>query len=467
METLHKINLEKEYVGNNPKTISVFGAGLVGCLIALLMAKKGHKVNIYEKRRDLRINNGWEDGRSINLALSERGWKALEIVKIAEEIKAIAIPMRGRMIHNVNGNLSFQPYGKEGQCIYSVSRGVLNEKLMNLAEAHPNITFFFNRKCLEVVLKDAVAKLENTVSHEITHAKGDLIIGADGAFSAVRTTLQKTDMFNYSQYYIDYGYKELSIPALPNQTWAMEKNALHIWPRKNFMLIALPNLNGSFTCTLFLNWKGEDSFENLKSPENVKAFFERYFPDVLPLMPKVTEEFFQNPISSLVSIRCYPWRYEDKIALIGDAAHAMVPFYGQGMNAGFEDCTILHQLMTTYANDWLKILEEYQKERKNNTEAMTDLAMQNFIEMRDLVGDPKFLLRKKIEAYIHEKYPTQWTPLYSMVTFSHLPYAEALKIGKKQDLIMQTIMEIEDIEKVWQELDYASILKFHKAAAKN
>jgi kynurenine 3-monooxygenase len=290
----------------------------------------------------------------------------------------------------------------------------------------------------------------------------DLLIGADGAFSAVRSAMQKTTRFNYQQYFIEHGYKELTIPPRADGSWAIDKHALHIWPRGNFMLIALPNPDGSFTCTLFFPFEGEVSFEQIRNKGDVIRYFETYFPDILPLMPNVAEEYLQNPTSSLVTIRCFPWSYKDKALIIGDAAHAIVPFYGQGMNAGFEDCVILDDLMEAHAGNWPQILREYQNQRFANADAIADLALQNFVEMRDHVANPKFLLRKKIEAHIHQLYPTMWTPLYTMIAFSHTPYAEALRLGKKQDAIMQQIMSIPQVEKKWQEIDYKALMQEHR-----
>ncbi|MDO1447556.1 NAD(P)/FAD-dependent oxidoreductase [Rhodocytophaga aerolata] len=443
------------------KNITVLGAGLVGSLLAVMLGRRGHTVQLIEKRPDLRKVK-WEDGRTINLALSERGWRALERVGLVEEVKQLAIPMYGRMMHNEKGDLTFQPYGKEGQSIYSVSRSQLNEKLMNLAEEEGKVQLFFEQKCTQVDLEKPAVHLTHVVSGEESILQPDILIGADGAFSAVRSAMQRTNLFNYQQYFIEHGYKELTIPPKRDGSWAIDKHALHIWPRGNFMLIALPNPDGSFTCTLFFPFKGEVSFDKIRTQADVIHYFETYFPDILPLMPNVAEEYLQNPTSSLVTIRCYPWTYKNKAAIIGDAAHAIVPFYGQGMNAGFEDCIILDQLMEKYSQNWEQIFEEYQGQRVDNAEAIADLALQNFVEMRDYVADPKFLLRKKIEAHIHQLYPDLWTPLYTMIAFSHIPYAEALRLGKKQDAIMQQIMATPSIEEKWPQLDYKTILQEHQ-----
>jgi kynurenine 3-monooxygenase len=427
--------------------VTVVGAGLVGSLFSILMAKKGYQVDVYERRPDMR-KEVISAGRSINLALSDRGWKALEIAGITEDIKKVAIPMYGRMIHSIKGDLNFQPYGKENQAIYSVSRGGLNATLMGLAEAQPNVKMHFNKRCLDLDLKSNEITFEGQ-DGKIEKVEGGRVIGADGAYSAIRGKLQFTDRFNYSQEYLEHGYKELTIPANEDGSFKIEKNALHIWPRGEFMLIALPNFDGSFTCTLFFPFEGEKSFSTLKTDEDILKFFNETFPDAVPLMPTLVEDFKNNPTSSLVMIKCSPWNFEEKVLLIGDASHAIVPFYGQGMNSGFEDCTVLWGMFDKYNNDWSKILPEFSKIRKPDTDAIRDLALQNFIEMRDLVADPKFVLQKKIEANFHKKYPEKWLPLYSMVTFSHIPYSEALKEGKKQEAIMQKVLQMEGIEEKW------------------
>lgn len=428
--------------------ISVIGAGLVGSLFSIYLAKKGYQVNIFERRPDMRKET-IVAGRSINLALSDRGWRALEDIGIGDEIRKIAIPMYGRMMHNVKGELYYQPYGKENQAIYSVSRGGLNCKLMDIAEKNKNVNIYFNEKCVDIDLERSEVIFENPVTAKKVSVFGDRIIGADGAFSAARLRLQMTDRFDYSQQYLKHGYKELTIPSNPDGTWKMEKNVLHIWPRGEFMLIALPNQDGSFTCTLFFPFEGKHSFSSLRTEEDVLNFFNAVFPDAVPLMPSLVTDYLKNPTSSLAIIKCSPWNYKDKVLLIGDASHAIVPFYGQGMNSGFEDCTVLSGLFEKHGENWRAVFHEFSETRKEDTDAICELALRNFIEMRDLVGDPKFLLRKKIEAKIYEKYPDKWMPLYSMVTFSNKPYSEALKEGNRQDRIMEKIMDIENIEEKW------------------
>jgi kynurenine 3-monooxygenase len=420
------------------KNVLVVGAGLVGSLLSIYLRKKGYDCTILERRPDMRLEK-MSAGRSINLSLSDRGLKALKGVGLAEDIKDICIPMPGRMIHFPDSTTAFQAYGLGEQAINSISRGELNKRLMNHAEA-AGATIEFDTPVEDLNPRDA------SITSGSKTFNSDFIIGADGAFSAVRGVLQKTPMFNYSQSYLEHGYKELTIPATANGKWQIEKNALHIWPRKNFMLIALPNLDGSFTCTLFAPFKGEGGFENLNSDKDVQAYFKKHFPDALPIMPKLCEDFNNNPTSSLVTVKCEPWNYEDKVCLIGDASHAIVPFYGQGMNSGFEDCTIFNEMLNEYGEDTLALFENFSKTRKPDADAIAELAIQNFIEMRDKVGDPQFLYRKKIEKVITSKYPEKYTPAYSLVTFSHTPYSKALKLGDARNEILNKIAEIENVE---------------------
>ncbi len=436
--------------------IAITGAGLVGSLLAIYLKNRGYQVSVFERRNDMRKNAGYE-GRSINLALSNRGIRALEEVGLAEELKKEAIPMHGRMIHDLQGHLNFQPYGKAGQYINSISRSGLNKVLMTKAESL-GVEFHFEQRVTAVDFEKTELTIQNS-TFNIQHLPFDLIIGSDGAFSAVRLAMQFTDQFNFSQSYIEHGYKELHIPTGVAGSFQMEKNALHIWPRESYMLIALPNPDGSFTLTLFFPFTGETSFETLSTKEKVTDFFKSVFPDAYALMPQLLEEFFQNPSSSLVTMRCYPW-VRNKTLLIGDAAHAIVPFYGQGMNAGFEDCRVLNQLLDQFADDWDQVLPSFQEIRKPNADAIAKLALHNFVEMRDLVNDADFILRKKIESKLHELFPEKWIPLYSMVTFhENIPYSVAYETGQKQKRIMEDVLKQLDIEKNWENLDFKEIVE--------
>lgn len=434
--------------------IMILGAGLVGSLLSIYLSRRGYSVEIYERRADMRRSD-IPAGRSINLALSDRGWKGLKGAGIEEEIRKVAIPMFGRVMHNIKGEITHQPYGEKDQAIYATSRGILNCVLMDEAEKN-GVKIHFNEKCT------AVDYEKSTVFFENKKVTNRVIIGADGAFSAARLQLQlSTDRFEYSQHYLEHGYKELVIPSGNNNSFMMEKNALHIWPRGGYMLIALPNLDGSFTCTLFFPFEGEDSFASIKTRDDCTGFFKKVFPDALPLMPSLADDFFNNPTGSLVTVKCFPWSYGDKMCLIGDAAHAIVPFYGQGMNCGFEDCTYLDGLLEKHGNDWNTIFSEFQRIRKPDVDAIAELAYLNFIEMRDLVGSSKFLLQKKIEARIHERHPSKWLPLYSQVTFSDTPYSIALQNGKKQNEIMKSVMSLKDIETRWDSDEVEKLILSH------
>ena len=432
------------------KEIVIAGAGLVGSLLSIYLSRRGYAVKVYERRGDMRKED-MIAGRSINLALSDRGIKALEEVGLMDEIRKICIPMHGRFLHNADGSTAYQPYGNEGQFINSVSRGELNKKLMDLAEQH-GAEIIFNEMCTGINWQKDEIHFQNTLNSQLLTVNYQLVFGSDGAYSAARLTHHlQYDRFQYQQYYIDFGYKELNIPAGENGNFQLEKNALHIWPRGNYMLIALPNMDGSFTCTLFFPFEGEPSFASLDTKERLRSFFKKTFTDAEQLMPTLEEDFFKNPTSALVTVKCFPWVREGKFALIGDAAHAIVPFFGQGMNCGFEDCSVLDGLISKHKENWANILSEYQQLRKPDADAIADLALNNFVEMRDKVADPKFLLQKKIEAAFSKKHPDKWIPAYSQVTFSpQIRYSTALKNSIRQEGIMGQIMSQPGIEGKWQ-----------------
>jgi len=428
--------------------ITIVGAGLVGSLCAIYMTKRKHRVTIFERRKDLR-SEIITAGKSINLALSERGWTALKKVGIDQQVMKIAIPMYKRIMHDIGGNLSEQPYGNQGQAIYSVSRAQLNVLMMEIAEKN-GATLHFNEKCVDANLEEAIATFENTKISTKQEISANLLIGADGSLSAVREQMVKKYQHEYEYNEIGHDYKELLIPAGENGTHLLDKNALHIWPRGDFMLIALANLDGSFTCTLFAPKKGKNSFEGLNTKQEVKNYFTTIFPDFVCLVPNLYQQWSTNPTSNLGIVKTFPWHVKDASIIIGDAAHATVPFYGQGMNAGFEDCRILNELLNKHEDNFEKCFHEYSKVRKPNGDGVQDLSMQNFVVMRDKTADPKFLLQKKIEKKFANLYPDKWTPLYSMVSFTNIPYAEAWKIGMKQEKLMQNIMSTPNIEKIWE-----------------
>ncbi|WBL26291.1 FAD-dependent oxidoreductase [Zunongwangia sp. HGR-M22] len=428
------------------KNIAIVGSGLVGSLLAIYLIKAGHQVTVFDRRPDVRKVEF--SGRSINLAMSNRGWDALRRIGLEDEVRKLALPLDKRAMHVNDKPLYFQKYGKDGEAIYSISRGILNRKMIDLAEEAGTV-FKFKEKVWDIDMKQTTLYTGDAETAPWKKYEFDLIFGADGAFSRVRHKMQRQSRFNYSQHFIDVGYKELTIPANIDGSHKLDNASFHIWPRGKFMLIAMPNLNGSFTCTLFMPFEGEVSFESIDTEAKAEAFFEQYFPDIKEDISNLKKDFFTHPTSTMVTIKCFPWRYGDKVALIGDSAHAIVPFYGQGMNAGFEDISVLFDKMEKHGDDWRKIFSEYEIARKPNADAIAELSYRNFIEMSSKTADPKFLLQKKIEKKFAENHPESWVPLYSRVTFSNHSYAEALKTGDKQEAIMKEIMNIPDIEGKW------------------
>lgn len=422
------------------RTAIIIGAGLVGSLWAVYLSKAGYAVTIYERRKDLRKTK-MSAGRSINLAMSYRGWKGLDDVGVGDDIRKIAIPMYGRTMHYLDNSTSFQPYGNNNQAIYSVARGAINQQLMDIAESHTHTQIHFDEECIDVDLEGGKAVFRNTQTDAITTAEADVVFGTDGAFSAVRyQALQKLDRFNYSQTYIEDGYREILLPANPDGSYKMAKETLHIWPRGRFMLIALPNFDGSFTCTLFMPFDNHKyCFNNLKTKQQVDDFFEDLFPDFYRMMPNVADEWENHPLSSLAIIRCFPWTH-GKVALVGDAAHATVPFFGQGMNCGFEDCSVLWELMQKHDHNWAAIFKEYEVLRKPNGDAVQDLSLKNYLVMRDKVADPDFLLTQKIERRINYLYPESYFPLYTMVSFTNIAYTTALEKGEAQEAMVRQLI---------------------------
>src|SRR6266404_5925980 len=422
-----------------PTKFVLIGSGLAGGLLAAYLGRRGYEVDLYERRADPREGN-MIGGRSINLALSTRGIHALEQIGIADEVLKHAIPMRGRMIHPAAAGSApiFVPYDVDpSKHINSIGRAALNTTVIEAAQRYPNVRVHFNHKCIGVDIDSATAHLFNTSTNQPLSASADSIIGVDGAFSAVRASMQlKIDNFQYDESYLAHGYKELTIPPGPNGSWQMEKNALHIWPRKSFMMIALPNPDGSFTCTLFWEFEGPRSFATTKTDDDIRRFFDEEFPDAVSLMPNLLEDFENNPTGSLVTIRCAPWVYEDKVALVGDAAHAVVPFYGQGMNAAFEDCVVLDECLGEFPEDRQRAFAGYYKKRKENADALADLAVENFIEMRDKTASPAFRAKKKLDHLLEGLLPGIYLPLYAMVTFSRITYAEAARRARLQDRII-------------------------------
>jgi kynurenine 3-monooxygenase len=430
------------------KRIIIIGAGLSGSLLAVRLAQKGFAIDLFERRPDMR-KTVISAGRSINLALSDRGIRGLQLVGLEAEMLRLSIPMRGRMVHVAGQEPVQSPYsGRSGEYINSISRGDLNIALLNKAETFPNIRLYFNTVCEAVNLKEAEAQMLNTETQERFDIQGAVVIGTDGAGSALRKSMleDRNILFNYSQQYLEHGYKELTIPAGADGLHRLEKNVLHIWPRGSFMLIALPNLGGDFTATLFMAYKGEYGFDAIRTPETLRDFFGTTFPDVLAQMPDLEQDYFSNPTGSLATIKCFPWQAYGKTLLLGDAAHAIVPFYGQGMNCSFEDVVVFDELVEAHGDDWQKILPLFEAARKINTDAIADLAVDNFYEMRDQVADPVFRKKRLLETRLEQNIPDYFSK-YSLVTFREdVSYHEAMTLGRKQDeLLMQLCRETEDV----------------------
>jgi len=424
----------------NLEHILIIGAGLCGSLLALRMAQRGYRITLVEKRPDLR-DVTQDAGRSINLALSDRGLKGLRLAGVEEQALELCIPMLGRMIHDKEGNTFLSKYsGRKQEHINSISRPGLNMMLLDAAEAMPNVEIVFNKGCKEVDLEHASATFKDYVTGEEIRYQGDFILGTDGAGSVVRKNMfnHKKFLFSFSQEWLTHGYKEITIPAAEEGGYRTEKGALHIWPRGEDMLIALPNLDGSFTVTLFLPYSNSDyCFDNLTTPEMVMEYFNQEYPDAVSLMPELVKEFFENPTGPLGTIKCSPWNSYGKTLILGDAAHAIVPFYGQGMNASFEDVVVFDSVLDKMESDdtnWTEVFYTYEKARKKDTDAIADLAVDNFYEMKEHTASPLFQQKRKLETAFEAEFPKEYYSKYSLVTFNeHISYSEALQKGRAQD----------------------------------
>jgi kynurenine 3-monooxygenase len=431
------------------ENILIIGAGLCGSLLALRLAQRGYNVTLVEKRPDLRTVEQ-DAGRSINLALSDRGLRGLRSAGVEEAARKLCIPMQGRMIHHENGNTFLTRYsGRAHEHINSVSRPGLNMLLLDACEKMPNVKLLFNLGCEEVDLRSASASFTDHTSGEKVLLKGDLLFGTDGAGSAVRKSmfLSREFLFSFSQNWLTHGYKEITIPAADGGGFRTDKDALHIWPRGEDMLIALPNLDGSFTVTLFLPFSDSDyCFDNLTTPEMVMEYFKKEYPDAVELMPNLAQEFFENPTGPLGTIKCSPWSTYGKTLVMGDAAHAIVPFYGQGMNASFEDVVVLDEIIEKYEDDWPKIFSAYEKERKKDTDAIADLAVDNFYEMKEHTASDLFQAKRKLELQFETEFPSEYSSKYSLVTFNeNIPYSEAMKRGRAQDKAILNLLKDEKL----------------------
>lgn len=436
---------------SNPKeSILVIGAGLCGSLLALRMAQRGYNVQVMEMRPDLRKVD-ISAGRSINLAFSNRGLKAIKMVGLEDQVLPLCIPMYGRMLHDRSGDTIMSKYsGRTHEYINSISRELLTGLLLNELETHKNVQIKFNQRCTHVDFEAKTADFECLDSKEKLTVASDLIFGTDGAGSVLRKSyiLERKFLFNFSQDYLTHGYKELTIPPKKNGGFRTTKNVLHIWPRGDFMIIALPNLDGSFTVTLFLSYTdGEYNFNNLDTPKRVLAFFKKEFPDTLDLMPNLTEEFFRNPTAPLGTVKCFPWQYKGHTLLMGDAAHAIVPFYGQGMNASFEDVAVFDSFLDQHKGNWEQTFEAFQTYRKIDTDAIADLAIDNYHEMRDHVAQPVFQKKRKLELELESSFPEKYFSKYSLVTFNdNTRYHKAMLIGRAQDQVIQEMITDNELQ---------------------
>jgi len=429
---------------NKKEKILIVGAGLCGSMLALRMAQRGYQVVVYESRSDLRKSD-ISAGRSINLALSNRGLKALRMAGVEEKARELCIPMKGRLMHDAASNTFESNYsGRQGEFINSISRGDLNGLLLTEAEKYSNVKIHFNTRCLEIDIETKIASFQSIDSEKQFTVQADVIFGTDGAGSSLRKSYEKQfPEFSVTQDFLTHGYKELEIPADINGNHIISKEHLHIWPRGDYMLIALPNMDGSFTVTLFLSYsEGLYNFDNLVTEEKIIEFFKKDFPDALSLIPDVLKEFENNPTGKLGTIKCYPWSYKGNTLLLGDSSHAIVPFYGQGMNASFEDVYVFDNVLNQFEGDWSTVFSEFQKQRKIDTDAIADLAIDNYYEMRDHVANPLFKEKRIVEMNLEKYFPTEYFSKYSLVTFNeYIGYHEAMTKGRAQDKVLLKMAE--------------------------
>lgn len=419
--------------------VVVVGAGLIGSLLSIFLARRGYSVLLFDRHPDPRATR-LDCGRSINLTLCHRGFCALDRAGVGRRVRSLAVPAYGRRVHAIDGEVRFQPYGNRREAIHSISRNRLNQLLLEEASALSTVEPHFGQRCLDVDLEGPAVTFEDVETGDVSAVEADRVVGADGAYSAVRLRMLRTDRFDYSQEYLGQGYRELSVPALGTGEWALEPDAIHIWPRGHYMLIGFANSDGSFTLSLHLPFDGAPSFSSLRTARDLEELFDRSFHDALPKIPRLADDFFGRPTNSMVTIRCSPWCYEGKVLLIGDAAHAIVPSYGQGANAGFEDCAFLDAALERHGDEWGPALADYERERKPNTDAIADLSLRHFAELREHVGDPCFLLRKAVERKLCELAPDLYQPLYSRVSFTSMSYLEALEEERGRQAVVERIL---------------------------
>ena len=444
---------------NRQPRIVVVGGGLVGSLLAVYLARRGHLVDVFDRQPDPRRTSGKGHRPSINLTLCERGLAALGAVGIKERVLELAVPVQGRRIHARDGSITYQPYGNRGEAIYSISRTSLNALLVALAERSPNVAYHFEQKCVQVDASTATVRFEHARTGESTEVRSAKIFGADGAYSGVRLQLQKTELFDYSQSYSTLGYKELAIAAGSAGAASLTPDALHIWPRGEFMLIAFPNRDGSFTSALYAPFGGEHSFETLASEPRLLAFMNQQFPDIAPKIPGLAEQFFARAPNTMVTVRCRPWSRAGNVLLLGDAAHSVLPSYGQGANAGFEDCAVLNSCLDEHGDDWDAVFTTFEQRRRPNMDVMASLCVDHFFELRDRVGDRRFLLHKAIERRLEELHAERFMPLYSMIAFTKTPYVDAVRKDHANRALVERLLAIDGIETRLRGPEMASIVE--------
>ncbi|HEV3194020.1 MAG TPA: NAD(P)/FAD-dependent oxidoreductase [Polyangiaceae bacterium] len=421
------------------------GGGLVGCVLAVYLAKRGHQISVFERHADPRTALG-STRSAVNITLCERGLRALAAVGMRDRVSSLCVPVHGRRIHGLDDTVAYQPYGNRSEAIYSISRSDLNKALIELAEKEQGVQFHFGQKCVHVELARATAHFEDTHVGTVSQIESERLFGADGAYSTVRLHMQKTEYFNYSQQYWSQCYTSVRIPPRPGGEPILESGTLHIWPRGNCMLIAFPNRDCSVTASLLIPRRGENSRESLSTAALMRSFFHALFRDAVRAVPDLPDQFFAEPVNSLLTVRCDPWSCEDKVLLIGDAAHAILPSYGQGANAGFEDCSILDGCIERHGTDWGAAFRSFESERKASMDTIADLCIEHFTELCDLVGDPKFLRRREIERRLEELHPDLYQPLYSMVSFGFMSYADAIRVDRRQRALVDHMMEMDEID---------------------
>ncbi len=438
--------------------VVIVGAGLVGSLLSLYLARLGYEVTVYERSPDVRRVRR-SSYRSINLTLCERGLSALERVGMRQAVLAVSVAARGRVMHSASGELAYQPYGNAGEAIYSISRNGLNEVLLEAAQAEPGVRLCFEHECTGVDFATGELSILDQRAGRVFERRAERIVAADGAFSPLRGLALRQKRFDYSQEYSSQAYKELHMPPRADGDFALEPHALHIWPRGDYMLIAFPNADRSFTCSLHLPWEGgPPSHAALREDADVQRLFESAFPDALALMPDVVRDVRRNPLSAMATIRCEPWTLGPHVLLIGDAAHAILPSYGQGANSGFEDCLLLAEALTRHGHDWPAATADFQSRRKPEADAIARLCQEHFVELRALVGEPRFLLRKQLERRLNELYPRRFLDLYSMISFTRMSYVEALQVEERQRRLVDGLLAADGFERRFRAGDGDALL---------